>query len=111
MDPLAGIQDGLAGSLKKLQGDSLPGPLEGAKPSARSVEDVDFGSLLGQGIQDVVDLQRDSDNKTRGLITGETQDINEVLIANEKAGVAFDMMLEVRNKLMAAWKEITRLQV
>ena len=111
MDPLAGIQGGLAGSLKKLQGDSLPGPLGGAKPGPGSVQDANFGNLLGEGIQDVVDLQRDSTAKTQGLITGETKDINEVLIANEKAGVAFEMMLEVRNKLMAAWKEITRLQV
>ncbi len=111
MEPLSGIQNGLSGSLKKLQDDYGTSPLsEGRKP-LDAPDGPDFGSLLGDGIQDVVDLQRASRDKTRGLITGETQNVHEVLIANEKAGVAFEMMLEVRNKLMAAWKEITRLQV
>ena len=45
------------------------------------------------------------------LITGQTEDVHEVLVAMGKAEVAFHLMLEVRNKLMDAWKEITRMQV
>ena len=111
MDPLAGMQSGLSESLKQLQGDYARSPIGSEGKAAKDADGVDFGSLLGSGIQDVVDLQRESTAKTEGLVTGETQNIHEVMIANEKAGVAFEMMLEIRNKLMAAWKEVTRLQV
>jgi len=111
MDPLAGMQSGLADSLKQLQGDYAKSPIGGEGKAPRTAEGADFGSLLGSGIQDVVELQRESKAKTHGLVTGETQNIHEVMIANEKAGVAFEMMLEIRNKLMSAWKEVTRLQV
>jgi flagellar hook-basal body complex protein FliE len=111
MDPLSGVQTGLSGSLKKLQDEFSASSIAGDKKSADSAEVPDFGSLLGKGIQDVVDLQRESGAKKRGLVTGETQNIHEVMIAGEKAGVAFEMMLQVRNKLLAAWKEVTRLQV
>lgn len=111
MDPLAGMQSGLADSLKQLQGDYAKNPIGSQGKAASEAEGVEFGSLLGSGIQDVVELQRESKAKTQGLVTGETQSIHEVMIANEKAGVAFEMMLEIRNKLMSAWKEVTRLQV
>jgi flagellar hook-basal body complex protein FliE len=46
-----------------------------------------------------------------GLTTGEVEDVHQVMIAMNEADLAFRMMLEVRNKLVEAYKEVARLQM
>ena len=70
-----------------------------------------FGSLLERGVRSVAAYQNESKSKLRGLITGETKDVHEVLVAMGKAEVATAMMLEIRNRLTDAWREVTRIQV
>ena len=42
---------------------------------------------------------------------GEPRDVHEVMIAMEKAGISLRLMVQVRNKILAAYEEIMRLQV
>ena len=71
----------------------------------------DFLGMLEDGVQRVSTLQNDVKTKMQGLVTGETEDVHEVLLAMGKSEVAFQMMLEIRNKLVEAWKELTRIHV
>jgi flagellar hook-basal body complex protein FliE len=45
------------------------------------------------------------------LIAGEPIDLHEVMISAEEASVAFDLMMEIRNKLLEAYQEIQRMQI
>ncbi len=44
-------------------------------------------------------------------MTGETQDLHTTMIAVQKADLSFQMMMQVRNKIVQAYQEIMRMQV
>jgi len=45
------------------------------------------------------------------LLTGETDNVAEVFSASKKAGVAFDLLMEIRNKLVDAYNEVQQMRV
>ncbi|MEZ5989506.1 MAG: flagellar hook-basal body complex protein FliE [Planctomycetota bacterium] len=111
MDPIQDVfSKGLDTRLRGLQ-DRLPRGLDLEPTREGGAEGPSFAEALGDNLREVVDLQNEADAKAKGLVTGETRNLHEVLLASEKAGVAFNLMLEVRNKLINAWREVTRIQV
>jgi flagellar hook-basal body complex protein FliE len=70
-----------------------------------------FADTLKGSIQEVNNLQINADRAIQELGTGETRNIHETMILLEKADVSFRLMMEVRNKLMDAYREIMRTQV
>jgi flagellar hook-basal body complex protein FliE len=70
-----------------------------------------FESVLEGFLNDVDDLQKRSDEVQRGALEGTVRDIHEVMIAAEEAGIAFELMVELRNKLLEAYRELMRMQV
>ena len=82
----------------------------GSSPASEAADEMTFKDLL-KGLVDKVDsLQKDADASIKGLVTGETTDIHNVAIKMEEASVAFDLMMEVRNKLLEAYQEISKMQ-
>lgn len=69
-----------------------------------------FGSVLHQAIDKVGELNNDSDKQIGDLVQGNRQDIHNVMIAVEKADVAFQLMMQVRNKIVNAYQEVSKLQ-
>lgn len=98
---------------RPLQGPgSLHGPdrhLEDA-PTVRRGDAPSFQSILGDLVREVNGLQQDADRSIEGLITGETVNLHDVTSRMAEAGVAFDLMMEVRNKLLDAYQQIMRMQ-
>jgi flagellar hook-basal body complex protein FliE len=45
------------------------------------------------------------------MVAGEPVDLHEVMISSEEAGIAFDLMMEIRNKLLDAYQEIQRMSL
>ena len=70
-----------------------------------------FGKMLDGFLDETNELQTEADGAVHKLMTGETNDVHEVMTAMAKADVSFRMMLEVRNKLMDAYQEVMRMQV
>ena len=81
-----------------------------APAGADSVESGGFGATLKQAIRKVDQLQQESDTSTAELLQGDRQDIHNVMIAVEKADVAFQLMMQVRNKIVNAYQEVSKLQ-
>ena len=67
-----------------------------------------FSGVLADSLAKVQALQDDVRAKTRGLALGEDVEVHDVLIAASKSEVAFNLMLEVRNKLVEAWEKLSR---
>ncbi|MEO6593310.1 MAG: flagellar hook-basal body complex protein FliE [Planctomycetota bacterium] len=67
-----------------------------------------FDGMLADSLAKVQALQDDVREKTRGLALGEDVELHDVLIATGKSEVAFNLMLEVRNKLVDAWEKLSR---
>lgn len=70
-----------------------------------------MGDFLTDSIKTVSDAQFHADNMNRKLILGETDNLHEVMIANEKADLTLNFAIEVKNKIVDAYKEIMRIQV
>ena len=71
-------------------------------------EGPDFSNVLKSAIQQVNKLQTDSDQKISSLIRGESQDLHGTVLAVQQADTSFKMMMQVRNKIVEAYKEISR---
>jgi flagellar hook-basal body complex protein FliE len=69
-----------------------------------------FGATLKNAINQVNDLSDNSDQKVAELVQGERQDVHNVMIAVEKADIAFQLMMQVRNKIVNAYQEVSKLQ-
>lgn len=79
------------------------GPQQAALPS--------FGEYLTDAMGEVNDLQKESERLGAALAAGQVEDISQVIIAAEKADIAVQLTLAVRNKAVEAYQEIMRMQV
>ncbi len=69
-----------------------------------------FGSSLVDAIDQVEQVHTDASHQVQQLLRGDRQDIHNVMIAVEKADVTFQLMMQVRNKIVNAYQEISKLQ-
>ncbi len=88
-----------------------PTAARAAVPASDRVQGKDFKSILVDSLNEVNRLQTEADKGVQRLITGETNNVAEVLTAVNKAGVAFDLLMEVRNKLTDAYQEIKQMRI
>lgn len=73
--------------------------------------DIPFGEYLKNSINNVNNLQIEADKLSQKLVTGEVADLHQVMIASEKASIAMQFAVQVRNKLVEAYQEIMRMQM
>lgn len=70
-----------------------------------------FGEYLKKSLENVNDLQIESDRQSTLLATGQAENLHDITIASAKAKVSLDLTMAVRNKVVEAYKEIMRMQV
>lgn len=70
-----------------------------------------FGDYLGDAFTTVNDLEKTSENMNAALAAGQVEDISQVMIAAQKADIAMQLTLQVRNKAIDAYQELMRMQV
>ncbi|MER3522564.1 MAG: flagellar hook-basal body complex protein FliE [Ignavibacteria bacterium] len=72
---------------------------------------ISFSETLNQAVRDVNALQGEAGKAIERMVSGEATDLHEVMIAVEKAKTSFELLMEIRNKAIDAYKEIMRMQV
>jgi flagellar hook-basal body complex protein FliE len=72
---------------------------------------TDFKQIMLDSLNEVNRLQTEADQGVQRLLTGETDNVAEVFHLSNKAGIAFDLLMEVRNKLTEAYQEIQQMRV
>ncbi|MCD6273397.1 MAG: flagellar hook-basal body complex protein FliE [Deltaproteobacteria bacterium] len=90
---------------------SVPPHLDKITSSESAKDKGSFGKILTESIGEVNRLQKEADKAAYNLVTGKETDIHGTMIALEKADVSFRLMMQVRNKIVAAYEEIKRMQV
>ena len=70
-----------------------------------------FSDLVKEFAGDVNRLQFRAGHAIDQLVAGEAADVHQVIVAVEEAGIALDLMLEVRNRLLEGYQELIRMQV
>jgi flagellar hook-basal body complex protein FliE len=68
-----------------------------------------FSEVLKSSVMKVNQLQIDADDYTNRLALGEVEDISEVSIAVEKAELALRLMVQIRDKMLDAYQQISRM--
>jgi len=71
----------------------------------------DFSKILQDSIEEINDSQVKGDKAMADLATGEVKDLHQAAIAINKAEMSMKMMLEIRNKALSAYKEISKTQI
>jgi flagellar hook-basal body complex protein FliE len=82
-----------------------------AAPGAAPVEQTGFTSALRDALTQVNSLQAASSEATSSYERGETTDIAGVMLAREQASLGFQTTLQVRNKLLSAYRDIMSMPV
>jgi len=70
-----------------------------------------FAQMFEKFIKGVDHKKKVSARETQDLILGRSDNIQEAVVKSQEAGVAFNLMIEVRNKLVDSYKELMRMQV
>ncbi|UOQ93216.1 flagellar hook-basal body complex protein FliE [Halobacillus shinanisalinarum] len=93
--------------------ESLIKPVQTQTKSAITPSDAHslFANRLREAINQVNDAAVASDVKTKALARGEVDDLHDVMITSQKASITMQTTIEIRNKVVDAYKEIMRMQV
>lgn len=70
-----------------------------------------FGDMFSQMVQDVNSKQVAANDAAKGLVSGDNVSLHQAVISSEEANVSFQLMVEVRNKLLESYQEMMRMQV
>ena len=92
---------------------ALAAQAQGKPPAAdASVSRSDFSELLTKALSVVNGQQQDAEKLAEAFQKGDPNvQMSEVMVSLQKAGVSFQAMLEVRNKLVSAYQEIMNMQI
>ena len=86
-------------------------PVPPAPPGAQPSSGKGFMDLLMDNLDEVSRLQGEADQSVQALYSGETDNLAEVFTAVNKAELAFDLLMEIRNKLLEAYREIQQMRL
>ena len=106
LDPLIGQGAGPVGAPS---GTGVPRPGGDAGLPAEGIGS--FKSLLENSIQRVNEMQQASEKAQIDLVTGGAENAAEAFAAVKKAEIAFQQLVEIRNKLVDAYQEVMRMQI
>lgn len=99
----------------KATGLSSIGDLAGMSSAVRPMgESHAGGSFLGSlkdAIAQVNEVQLDASQAVDKFVSGESENVHQMMMALQKADVSFQLMMQVRNKLVAAYEDIQRMQM
>ncbi|NLM52717.1 MAG: flagellar hook-basal body complex protein FliE [Firmicutes bacterium] len=76
-----------------------------------AVQGEGFGEVLKRALNEVNELQLKSQQAAVSLALGEVKDVHQALITMEQARLALELTVQVRNKLIDAYQEISRMQI
>ena len=76
---------------------------------SKNKADGNFESVINNAMGQVTQMQNDVEKAVNELATG--GDITSAIIAVQKADASFQVMTEVRNKLISAYEQVMRMQI
>lgn len=114
-----------SGEIERLYGAGAAGPAqgitelratevgrqEGLQSVGAAAPGKSFSDVLSNSLEKVNEFANQADTATRELVAGRNKNIHETLLAVERADASFKLMVQVRNKILEAYKEIMRMQV
>lgn len=88
----------------------LPAEADTASLRPANSSEPGFRDVLHSAIDDIHQLEGQAEAKVAGVLSGNGADVHSAMIAVEKADLSFQLMMQVRNKIVSAYEEISRMQ-
>ncbi|BCJ85257.1 flagellar hook-basal body complex protein FliE [Effusibacillus dendaii] len=85
--------------------------MAGTSDNKPSATENSFSKVLGDALNKVADLETESANIGEQLAAGQGPDLHTAMIAGEKASLAVQLTVQVRNRAVEAYQEIMRMQM
>ena len=85
--------------------------LESNEIKKRESQGQDFGTYLKQALEHVNELQASTDQMRADYETGATDDLAAVMIASQKSSLAFQGLMQVRNRMVSAYETVFNMPV
>ncbi len=82
-----------------------------ADESARAPGSGGFLASLHEAIAKVNDVQLEANRQVEALMTGRSDNVHGTMVALQQADLSFQLMMQIRNKLVSAYEEIQRMQI
>jgi flagellar hook-basal body complex protein FliE len=83
------------------------GPAQSAGASAAGM----FGNLVSQGLAQVNEQLQTSQTGLQKLATGDLQNVHQVMIQLEESRLSFQLMLQIRGRLLEAYQDVMKMQI
>ncbi len=96
-------------SIGPIKESQLPEKLQKAQVAGKNTPS--FQETLSSFMKDVNSMQIKADESINKMAAGEITDVHQVMNAVEEANTAFNMMMEIRNKVMDAYQEVLRMRL
>ena len=96
-------------TIKGVSGPLPMPPVNGQSTSAALSKG--FGDLLAGAIGEVDKLQQEVDQSAEALAAGRSADVHNTMIALQKADVSFQLLMQIRNKVVSAYETVMRMQI
>lgn len=90
-------------------GRSIPTPSIKAKTPKTDAQS--FGNFLKGAVGEVNHLHHDANQAVEALAAGRSQDVHNTMIALQKADVSFQLLMQIRNKVVSAYETVMRMQI
>ena len=81
----------------------------GGGTTSTSAGGTEFVQTLEETMQKVEALQTEAEKQVEGMVSGKGVDIHSAMIAVEKADLSFQLMMQVRNKIVDAYQQISQM--
>jgi flagellar hook-basal body complex protein FliE len=82
-----------------------------APAAAGSSSGAAFQNVFEKAVAGVQDLRQNADQGIERFLAGDGEELHTVVMATQKAELAFELLLQVRNKVVSAYQEIMRMQI
>jgi flagellar hook-basal body complex protein FliE len=90
---------------------SLPRPIEAIGLPGKASPTSSFHDILASTISQVAQSRASADAAVSNYLAGGTQELHSTILATQNASLNFDLLLQVRNKVVSAYDEIMKMQI
>jgi flagellar hook-basal body complex protein FliE len=88
----------------------LPAEIDGSQIRPKLGGESSFGEALRNAVSETDSLQQTAEEQIGEMVKGKGADVHQAMISVEKADLSFQLMMQVRNKMVQAYQDISRLQ-
>lgn len=82
-----------------------------AASSSTSSTNGSFTNIFSDALNNLQQTETDAENENEKLLTGQSDDIHTAMIASQKADVAVELAVQIRDKVISAYNEVMNMQV